>query len=205
MELANDDEHPAGNIAQRYIYTIIGSIHTVTGAVIDTIYDLCARPEYIEPLRGEVLQALEEEGGWKNGTGSRMLMMDSFMKEVQRVNPPSARELPSYLIALLICWQWASNVSLKTPTESRSQMVYISLKAREYAHPRYRISKTRSQNQVHSTGSATTGRDMTLVIQTEASIRRLIKSIYISATANMHVLADSWHPTRSSCLSANSC
>lgn len=97
MELANDHEYPAENIAQRYIYTIIGSMHTVTGAVIDTIYDLCARPEYIDPLRQEVSQALSEEGGWQKGTGNRMLMMDTFMKEVQRINPPSARESDAHL------------------------------------------------------------------------------------------------------------
>jgi hypothetical protein len=47
MELANDDEYPAENIAQRYIYTIIGSMHTVTAAVADTIYDLCDKQDYI--------------------------------------------------------------------------------------------------------------------------------------------------------------
>jgi cytochrome P450 len=92
MELANDDEYPAENIAHRYIYTIIGTMHTVTAAVVDTIYDLCDKQDYIKPLREEVLQAMKEEGGWTKGTGNKMLMMDSFMKEVQRVNPPSARK-----------------------------------------------------------------------------------------------------------------
>ena len=47
MELANDDEYPAENIGQRYIYTIIGSMHTVTAAVVNTIYDLCDKQAYI--------------------------------------------------------------------------------------------------------------------------------------------------------------
>ncbi|KAL2816441.1 cytochrome P450 [Aspergillus cavernicola] len=90
MELANDTEYPAENIAQRYIYTIIGSLHTVTAAVVDTVYDLCERPDYVESLRQEVVDVLRETNGWRKDTASKMLMMDSFMKEVQRVNPPSA-------------------------------------------------------------------------------------------------------------------
>jgi ent-kaurene oxidase len=101
MELANDNEYPAANIAQRYIYTIIGSMHTVTAAVVDTIYDLCARPEYIEPLREEALGVLKTSGGWQKETSSRLLMMDSFMKEVQRVNPPSARTFSLFVICSL--------------------------------------------------------------------------------------------------------
>jgi cytochrome P450 len=92
MELANESESPAENLAQRYIYTIIGSMHTVTAAVVDTVYDLCGRREYIEPLREETEQVLLEDGGWGKGTTNKMLKMDSFMKEVQRVHPPSARK-----------------------------------------------------------------------------------------------------------------
>jgi Cytochrome P450 len=96
MELANEKEYPAENLAQRYIYTIIGSMHTVTAAVVDTIYDLCARPEYIPELREEVEQVLAEDGGWQKSTTNKMQKMDSFMKEVQRVNPPSARTYPPF-------------------------------------------------------------------------------------------------------------
>lgn len=102
MELANDREYPAENIAQRYIYTIIGSMHTVTAAVVDTIYDLCERPEYLEPLRQEVADVLKHTDGWKRETGNKMLMMDSFMKEVQRLNPPSARMLVIFLYLLIV-------------------------------------------------------------------------------------------------------
>ena len=64
MELASENESPAENLAQRYIYTIISSMHTVTAAVVDTVYDLCARPEYIEPLREEIAQVLLEDSEW---------------------------------------------------------------------------------------------------------------------------------------------
>ncbi|KAI4214665.1 MAG: hypothetical protein LQ351_002738 [Letrouitia transgressa] len=90
MDLAKGTEAEAQNLAMRYCYTIIGSVHTVTGAIIDSVYEVCARPEYAEPLRHEIQQALDEEGGWNKTTLSKLRKVDSFMKEVQRMYPPSA-------------------------------------------------------------------------------------------------------------------
>ena len=92
MDLANEEEAPSNKLATRYVYTIIGSMHTVTSAIKDTLYDICERPEYLEPLREELERVLEEDNGWRKGTAAKMQRMDSFMKEVQRLNPPSACE-----------------------------------------------------------------------------------------------------------------
>lgn len=90
MDLANEKESPPENLATRYVYTIIGSMHTVTSAIKDTLYDICARPEYVDPLREELEHILREDRGWQKGTAAKMQRLDSFMKEVQRLNPPSA-------------------------------------------------------------------------------------------------------------------
>lgn len=92
MDLANEQETDAANLASRYVYTILGSMHTVRSAIIDTLYDICAHPEYLQPLRDEIGQALREDGHWQKGTAAKLLKTDSFMKEVQRLNPPSARK-----------------------------------------------------------------------------------------------------------------
>ena len=76
------------NMAVRYIFTIIGSVHSVVAAATDTIYELIERPEYIQPLLEEVDQALKETGGeWGKDFASKLMKMDSFMKETQRVKP----------------------------------------------------------------------------------------------------------------------
>ena len=99
MDLANEQESDPANLASRYVYTILGSIHTVRGAIIDTLYDICAhQDEYLQPLRIEMEQAIRDDGGWGQSTAAKMTKMDSFMKETQRLNPPSARmSLPSYI------------------------------------------------------------------------------------------------------------
>ncbi|KAJ8066894.1 hypothetical protein OCU04_004279 [Sclerotinia nivalis] len=56
-------------------------------ALTHVIFDLCAMPEYIEPLRFEALSALAEDNGeWKLSTIKKLRRLDSFLKESQRVN-----------------------------------------------------------------------------------------------------------------------
>lgn len=89
----NEKEADPSNMAVRYIFTIIGSVHSVVAAATDTIYELVERPEYIEPLLEEVDQALKETGGeWGKEFASKLWKMDSFMKETQRAKPTTPRK-----------------------------------------------------------------------------------------------------------------
>ncbi|KAL9013477.1 MAG: hypothetical protein Q9173_001833 [Seirophora scorigena] len=90
IDLAKPEEAHPDNIATRYIYAVLGSLFSVSGAVKDTLYEMCARPECVAPLREEISAALQEDGGWKKSTPGKLVKLDGFMREVQRVNPPSA-------------------------------------------------------------------------------------------------------------------
>ncbi|KAI5840172.1 cytochrome P450 [Morchella snyderi] len=62
-------------------------IYIPTNTLIGMIYDLAARPEYIEPLREEIIQVITEDGGQlKKSTLAKMMKLDSFMKESHRFN-----------------------------------------------------------------------------------------------------------------------
>ena len=37
-------------------------------AAVHTFYDICAHPNYVQPLREEVVNCVEEEGGWSRAT-----------------------------------------------------------------------------------------------------------------------------------------
>ncbi|KAK4174301.1 cytochrome P450 [Triangularia setosa] len=90
MDGASEEESPAENLAERYVYSVIGSLYTVSGALTDCLFDLAEHPEYVEPLRQELRQTLaESRGQWERGTASKLLKMDSFMKESLRTNAPS--------------------------------------------------------------------------------------------------------------------
>lgn len=79
-------------IAKRVLSLTLASNHTTTMALVETLYDLCAHPEYIRDLREEVVEAVALDGGWHKTTLTRMRKLDSFMKESQRVHPPSYSE-----------------------------------------------------------------------------------------------------------------
>ncbi|KAI1415436.1 cytochrome P450 [Hypoxylon sp. FL1857] len=90
MELANEKESEPSNLANRFVYTILGSVQTVVEVIMNCIYELCVRPEYIEPLREEMRVSLREDNGWGKRTASKLIRTDSFIKEISRHYPPSA-------------------------------------------------------------------------------------------------------------------
>ena len=57
-----------------------------TDLVTQVIYDLAQNPEIIEPLRKEIIDVLTE-GGWKKTSLYNLKLMDSVIKETQRLKP----------------------------------------------------------------------------------------------------------------------
>jgi hypothetical protein len=71
-------------------------------ATTQAIFDLVSRPEYIQPLREEIQQVIDEDGQDIGGDGfmklkkmsmPRLKKLDSFMKESQRLSPPGVGTL----------------------------------------------------------------------------------------------------------------
>lgn len=63
-------------------------------AASHALFDLCVMPEYIEPLRREAEEALAQTNGeWEFSTIKRLPQLDSFLKESQRLNQSTFREL----------------------------------------------------------------------------------------------------------------
>jgi cytochrome P450 len=93
MDLANtDEERDPINLAHRELLISQGSLHSTAMAATHTLYDLYAHPEYIDPIRKEVVAMIKEDGILEHKTLHRMRKLDSFMKESQRMNPPQMRE-----------------------------------------------------------------------------------------------------------------
>ncbi|KAJ5601449.1 Cytochrome P450 [Penicillium lagena] len=84
-------------LRQRWSYSeVIGEmlllqfafIYTTAYALYGALAELARRPEYIAPLRGEV-EALFGDGATVSAC-NRMKLLDSFLKECQRLHPPAA-------------------------------------------------------------------------------------------------------------------
>ena len=64
------------------------AIHTTADLITQVLVHLCTHPEYFEPLRQEIRTVVTEHG-WTKTTIYRLALMDSFVKESQRLKPPA--------------------------------------------------------------------------------------------------------------------
>lgn len=89
--------------AKIQLLTATAAIHTTRLATLHVLFDLAARPEYIDPLRDELKETLAETNGvLTKQTLTHLKKLDSFMKESQRHNPPSLGKFVCTLILILI-------------------------------------------------------------------------------------------------------
>lgn len=91
-DASTDADKQPERIVDRQLGMSFAAIHTTTNHLTNVIYDLAARwDQYGPELREEVEEALAADGGiWKKQTLTKLSKLDSFMKESQRINPPSA-------------------------------------------------------------------------------------------------------------------
>lgn len=75
----------------------LAAIHTTSNLLTNVVYDLAAYPEYIEPLREEIKAVLAEDGSLKKTSLLKLKLMDSVIKESQRINPVSIGAFPPIL------------------------------------------------------------------------------------------------------------
>lgn len=107
---ASEFDGQPDKLAHRLLILTLAAVHTTSMAATQTLFDLCAHPEYIELLRQEILDVLQKEGGYTKQTLTHFKKLDSFMRESQRMNPPSLRMSAFYLILLA----FASATSLRS-------------------------------------------------------------------------------------------
>lgn len=95
MDDANEFDGQPEKLAHRLLILTLASVHTTSMAATQTLFDLCTHPEYIDPLRQKILEVLDKEGGYRKQTLTGLKKLDSFMRESQRLNPPSLRKFPA--------------------------------------------------------------------------------------------------------------
>lgn len=72
----------------------LAAIHTTSNLLTNIMYDLAAYPEYIQPLRDEICAVAAEDGLLKKTSLLKLKLMDSVMKETQRINPVGMSKFP---------------------------------------------------------------------------------------------------------------
>ncbi|KAI1818687.1 cytochrome p450 monooxygenase [Poronia punctata] len=73
---------------RQHIVLNIAAIHTTSGQLSNTLYELAKRPEYLEPLRDEIEHHAGPDAVLTKQSLFQMKKMDSFLREAQRMNVP---------------------------------------------------------------------------------------------------------------------
>lgn len=69
----------------------LSALHTTSNLMKQALYDICSHPELIEPIRDEVSKAVSENG-WSMAGVYKMQLLDSVIKESQRLKPSGLGE-----------------------------------------------------------------------------------------------------------------
>ncbi|KAM5495798.1 hypothetical protein McaMca56_005146 [Microsporum canis] len=64
----------------------VSALHTTTELLKQTLLDVCTHPELIQPIRDEVTEAVSQDG-WTTAGLFKMQLLDSVIKESQRLKP----------------------------------------------------------------------------------------------------------------------
>ncbi|GFF56750.1 hypothetical protein IFM62136_03209 [Aspergillus lentulus] len=65
----------------------INALHTTTDLLTQVILDLSTQPDLIAALRQEIISVKPQQNRWKNASLNQLLLMDSAIKESQRLKP----------------------------------------------------------------------------------------------------------------------
>ncbi|KAH8703535.1 cytochrome P450, partial [Talaromyces proteolyticus] len=74
----------------------MAAIHTTTDLVNQILFDICPQPNLIQALRDEAIEMLKN-GGWKRTGLYKLRLMDSVMKESQRLKPTGLVSMRRYV------------------------------------------------------------------------------------------------------------
>ena len=71
----------------------LAALNTTADLLEQVMLDLAQHPEIFQPLREEIVRSIRSSGGWTKTSMYDMKLLDSVIKESQRVKPMSIRKL----------------------------------------------------------------------------------------------------------------
>ncbi|KAF2688532.1 putative cytochrome P450 monooxygenase [Lentithecium fluviatile CBS 122367] len=90
VDHASGTEADPAEMSSRQLILTLASIHTTAMALSHALFDLCAHPDHINPLREEIDEVAKAHNGvdFLHQGLPRLEKLDSFLAESQRFHPP---------------------------------------------------------------------------------------------------------------------
>ena len=89
MEIPDPREATPLRHAHRVLHITFAASAVTSALVLHTCHQLLATPEFLEPLRAEIDSVLAENDGWTEKALNKMTFLESFIRELLRIYPPS--------------------------------------------------------------------------------------------------------------------
>lgn len=86
------------------------SLHTATDMLSQVVFDICGREQLMGQLRDEITSVIAQDGGLGKGSLEKLKLLDSVMKESQRLKPAALGKASismSSFVSLSSFAQWA--------------------------------------------------------------------------------------------------
>ncbi|KAL0952913.1 hypothetical protein HGRIS_007128 [Hohenbuehelia grisea] len=90
---ASGEERTTEALVRRMLVVNVASIHTTSIVFTQSLFNLVSRPQYLQPLRKEVEEALHQHG-WTRRALDSLPLLDSFVKETMRFNEMGSMSFP---------------------------------------------------------------------------------------------------------------
>ena len=89
---ADPKHNRADYLARELLHGLWAASSAPGGMMTEMLYQLLMEPKYLDHLRDEADAALSENGGWNEKTLDGLPLLDSFIREVNRMYPTGAGE-----------------------------------------------------------------------------------------------------------------
>jgi len=156
MSEAKGVERSLEGLARRLLVVNFAAIFTTSMSFTTLLYYLLSNPEYIEPLRRDVESAVAEEG-WTKAGMDKMLKIDSFLRESQRIGSTGILGLSR---TALRPFTFSNGVTIPTGTLIAAPAMAIHTDGEIYPNPEefdgFRFAKLREQDGVPVVGQQAT-------------------------------------------------
>lgn len=101
QEMAAEKGETDFDLAGGQLALTFAAIHTTSDLLTKCLYHISASQEIQQELREEMVAVLGEDG-WKKTSLYKMKLLDSFLKEVQRIEPPSISEFLRHFLEVFL-------------------------------------------------------------------------------------------------------
>ncbi|KAM4055521.1 cytochrome p450 [Hirsutella rhossiliensis] len=98
LEQTAREKHVSYDPACAQLSLSVGALHTTTDFLTQAMLDITSHPELIEPLREEIIAVLSQSG-WSKRSLYSLKLMDSVLKESQRMKPISVASMRRFTTA----------------------------------------------------------------------------------------------------------